>query len=338
MQAGASATSATVSGLTNGTSYTFRVTATNGVGDSPSSSASGAVVPQATIFDFATPSTPDSGDPNGVELGVKFKADLDGAITGVRFYKAAANTGTHVGSLWSATGTRLAQATFTNETGSGWQSVDVRQPRQRHGRHNLRRVVLRAGGHYSVDSGGLASAVDNPPLHALGNGTSANGVYAYGATSALPGEHLQRRELLGRRDVRAPAAGPGHGRDRRRGRRDGGEVSWIAPSGGGPVTSYRITPYIGAAAQTPTTVTGTPPATAKTVTGLTTGTTYRFTIEAINANGAGPPSALSNAVTPTAAVVPTAPTDVAAQPATKSARVTWTASGDDGGSAITGRP
>ena len=39
-------------------------------------------------------------------------------MTGIRFYKAAANTGTHIGSLWSAAGTRLAQATFTNETAS----------------------------------------------------------------------------------------------------------------------------------------------------------------------------------------------------------------------------
>ena len=32
----------------------------------------------------------------------------DGFVTGVRFYKGTGNTGTHVGSLWSATGSRLA--------------------------------------------------------------------------------------------------------------------------------------------------------------------------------------------------------------------------------------
>jgi len=35
------------------------------------------------------------------ELGVSFKADTNGSITGIRFYKSAGNTGTHVGNLWS---------------------------------------------------------------------------------------------------------------------------------------------------------------------------------------------------------------------------------------------
>ena len=67
-------------------------------------------------------------------------------------------------------------------------------------------------------------------------------------------------------------------------------MSWTAPaSGGGPPTSYTITPYIGSAAQTPTTVTGTPPATSTTITGLTPGTAYTFTVTASNppADGRG---------------------------------------------------
>ena len=42
-------------------------------------------------------------------------------------------------------------------------------------------------GHYSVTSAAFASApFDNPPLHALANAASPNGVYAYGATPAFP--------------------------------------------------------------------------------------------------------------------------------------------------------
>src|SRR5580765_2173680 len=43
----------------------------------------------------------------------------------LRFYKGALNTGTHVGHLWSATGTRLAEATFAGETLEGWQEVQL---------------------------------------------------------------------------------------------------------------------------------------------------------------------------------------------------------------------
>jgi hypothetical protein len=76
-----------------------------------------------TIFGNATPAVSDAADVNAVELGVKFTASQAGTITGVRFYKSAKNTGTHVGSLWSSNGTLLAQATFTNESASGWQTV-----------------------------------------------------------------------------------------------------------------------------------------------------------------------------------------------------------------------
>ena len=51
-------------------------------------------------------------DTQAYELGVKFRSDVDGFITGIRFYKGAGNTGTHLGHLWSATGTLLGTATF----------------------------------------------------------------------------------------------------------------------------------------------------------------------------------------------------------------------------------
>jgi hypothetical protein len=54
-----------------------------------------------------SPATVDSGDANAVELGVKIRSDVNGFISGLRFYKSAANTGTHMASLWSSTGTLL---------------------------------------------------------------------------------------------------------------------------------------------------------------------------------------------------------------------------------------
>ena len=47
-----------------------------------------------------------------VNVGMSFTSSVSGFVTGVRFYKSAANTGTHIGTLWSATGTQLATVTF----------------------------------------------------------------------------------------------------------------------------------------------------------------------------------------------------------------------------------
>ena len=82
-----------------------------------------------SLWDDATiPSRLTDPDTNTVELGVKFQSDVDGFISGIRFYKSPTNTGEHVGSLWSSDGTLLAQATFTNETASGWQQANFATP------------------------------------------------------------------------------------------------------------------------------------------------------------------------------------------------------------------
>src|SRR5262249_7468443 len=49
----------------------------------------------------ATKSDPDS---RAIEVGVKFKSDIDGVISAIRFYKGPLNTGSHTVSLWSGSG------------------------------------------------------------------------------------------------------------------------------------------------------------------------------------------------------------------------------------------
>jgi uncharacterized protein DUF4082 len=63
-----------------------------------------------------------------VNLGVKFMTDANGWIAGIRFYKGAGNTASHIGSLWTSTGTLLGRVTFTNESASGWQEADFPSP------------------------------------------------------------------------------------------------------------------------------------------------------------------------------------------------------------------
>ena len=75
-----------------------------------------------------TPATLDFNDPQSAELGVKFTSSTVGQVTGIRFYKGPTNTGTHIGDLWTSTGTLLASATFTNETANGWQQVNFATP------------------------------------------------------------------------------------------------------------------------------------------------------------------------------------------------------------------
>ncbi len=68
-----------------------------------------------------------------------------------------------------------------------------------------------------------------------------------------------------------------------------------ASNGGSPITSYLVTSIPGG-------ITATGPASPITVTGLANGTSYTFTVTAINAVGPGPASLPSNAVTPLAPV------------------------------------
>jgi hypothetical protein len=185
---GASTQSVVVTGLTNGTSYTFKVAASNALGTGPQSEASSVVTPRNTIFDFTTPETLDAGDPNSIEVGVKFSSEVNGSVTGIRFYKAAANTGTHIGSLWSSTGTLLASATFTNETASGWQQVTFSEPVPITAGATYVAGYLAPSGHYSATSAAFSSAgLSNPPLQALANGISPNGVYEYATSPTFPG-------------------------------------------------------------------------------------------------------------------------------------------------------
>ena len=132
----------------------------------------------------------DGGPDSAVELGVKFRSDISGNITGIRFYKATANTGTHVGNLWSITGTLLGTATFTSETASGWQQVLFTTPVAITANTIYVASYHASNGHYSADLNYfLAKGADSPPLHALTNGVSGgNGVYVYSAGSAFPNQ------------------------------------------------------------------------------------------------------------------------------------------------------
>ena len=178
------------SALAAGTKYTATIsgaTALSGNLMSPYTwtfTTAGIGVCPCTLFDSsATPATPDAGDGKGVEVGTSFSSSSDGMVTGLRFYKSALNIGSHVGSLWSSGGVRLATGTFTGETASGWQTLTFGTP-----------VAVTAGttyvvsyfapsGHYAATSQFFATTYTNGPL-TVGTG---NGLYSYAASSTFPG-------------------------------------------------------------------------------------------------------------------------------------------------------
>ncbi|MEV5968235.1 putative Ig domain-containing protein [Kribbella sp. NPDC051952] len=74
-------------------------------------------------------------------------------------------------------------------------------------------------------------------------------------------------------------------------------LTWSTPNNGGSViTGFVVTPYIGLVAQTAQSFSGT--GTTHSVTGLSAGVSYTFTVAAQNLAGTGPASAKSAAVTP----------------------------------------
>jgi len=141
----------------------------------------------------AVPNPVDDNDPASVELGTKFRSDAAGYITGARFYKGSANTGTHTASLWTGTGTKLASATFSGESASGWQQVLFPTPVQIAANTTYVISYHAPNGHYAAPDGYFASAgLDNGPLHALASGVDGpNGVYTYSTASTFPTQTFQ---------------------------------------------------------------------------------------------------------------------------------------------------
>lgn len=136
----------------------------------------------------SSPVVSDSGDTGSLEVGVRFRSDVAGSISAIRFYKSAANTGTHVGNLWDSSGNLLGSATFSNETASGWQQVELTTPVSIDAGTDYVASCFMPNGHYAADYHAFdASSVDNVPLHAVKDGAGTpNGCFTYSPTSAFP--------------------------------------------------------------------------------------------------------------------------------------------------------
>lgn len=135
--------------------------------------------PSCPCHIFSTGTMPNSpvvaNDNHPTELGVQFKPQVDGYITGIRFYKDASMVEVHTGNLWAATGSLLASGTFSGETGAGWQDLVFATPV-----HVTANTVYVASyfaptGKYIASSNYFTNAVSNYPLLAPASASVYNG-------------------------------------------------------------------------------------------------------------------------------------------------------------------
>jgi hypothetical protein len=143
-----------------------------------------------SIFQSITPSSSQNYIGNGaspLEVGMKFRSSVNGYISGFRFYKGIGSQGLHKGTLWSNSGTKLATATFSGESSSGWQSVSLGTPIAITANTIYVVSYFSQHGDYVKTYPYFTADVVNGPLTRLGwSASQPNGVYRYTATSAFP--------------------------------------------------------------------------------------------------------------------------------------------------------
>lgn len=131
----------------------------------------------------SAPVTKENSDAASVTVGLKFYSDVAGSITGIRFYKGSRNTGTHVGTLWSSSGAKLASVTFSGETASGWQQAAFSSPVNIAANTPYIVAYTAPYGRYASDQYYPWTNLNRTPLHVSG---ASPGVYAYGSGPMYP--------------------------------------------------------------------------------------------------------------------------------------------------------
>jgi methionine-rich copper-binding protein CopC len=151
------------------------------------------ITPVSIFAPTVTPANPIRDDSTSLELGLKFRSNVDGLVAGVWFYKGGLDNGdTHIGHLWSISGTMLGEVTFTNETPTGWQRALFQTPIPITANTTYVVSYLDPQGHYAADNDFFTtSGIDNGPLHALSNSETSgespgNGVYLETTTGGFP--------------------------------------------------------------------------------------------------------------------------------------------------------
>jgi titin len=308
----------TVTGLTDGTSYTFTVTATNAAGTGPASAASNSVTPTSTSAAPGPPTGVSATVAGSGSANVSFTPPLSNGGSSINSYTATSNpggitqtgaspitvTGLTNGIAYTFTVTATNNAGLTGAPSSPSNSVTPTavpdaptgvSATAGNGQASVSFSMWGSNGGslitaYTATSSpeGISQSWGSSPITVTGltNGTAYTfTVTATNETGTGPASSPSNSVT----PMTAPGAPTGVGAVAAEG---SAIVSFTPPafSGGSPVTSYTVTSSAG------DTQSGT--ASPINVGGLTNGTAYTFTVAATNAAGTGPASAPSNSVTP----------------------------------------
>jgi hypothetical protein len=350
------ATSANVTGLTNGQTYTFRVTASNVNGAGPPSGPTPSIVvgvptapgpPSAVpgngaaVVTWSAPAATNGSPVTGYTVtpywgttpltpqtfaSTATTQTITGLANGLTltFQVAARNAnGTGVASASSPAiviGSPKAPTAVRASPGNGAVAVYWSAPTSNNGAAVTGYVVVWFEGGVYQSGQSFASTATTQVVAGLTNGkTYEFRVAAYNARGigSVSAAPGASVNIGAPKAIAPPVATPGNG---------AATLTWnAAVDNGSPVTQYVVTPYLGGLQQTAQVVASS--ATTETVTGLANGGSYTFTIAAGNARGSGPTSLASAA---TIVGTPLAPTGVSAAPGNANAVVRWVAPGSNG--------
>ncbi|HUR56486.1 MAG TPA: tail fiber protein, partial [Opitutaceae bacterium] len=299
-----------VTGLANGTPYTFTVKATNGLGAGAPSAASNSVTPfvpsapDAPIIGLAT-----AGNGSG---SITFSAPaFDGGSPIVGYtatcspgFATASNTVSPivVGGLVNGTahtctvtatnaiGTSTASAASNAITPIGPQAITFNNPGAQNFGTSPTLTASASSGltvTFSSSTSGVCTITAGGVLTFVTAGTCSINANQAGNAAFLAASQVSQSFAVNAIAPGAPTIGVATGGDTQ------ATVTFAAPAsnGGAVITGYTATAIPGGA-------TGTGATSPITVTGLTNGVAYTFTVTATNSAGTGAPSAPSNSVTP----------------------------------------
>ena len=175
---------------------TYTLTATNSLGTVTKTATVTVSTSQNVPQSIFTTQTPATSTTDGVdyELGTRFTSTSAGKITAIRFYKAANESGTHTGRIWSASGQQLASVVFTGESASGWQQQTLATPLAITANTEYLVSVNTGNGYYATTDGGLGSQITSGDLKTV---VGSNG--RYGSAGSYPTSSWQNSNYF--RDV-----------------------------------------------------------------------------------------------------------------------------------------